>query len=79
MAMKGLATAMVDAALVQRAMGELGIRVPVRGWVVKRGRLVLLLATGERMVWEERKGKGGQDARAPRRGRKDAGGPEEER
>lgn len=74
MVMKGLATEVVDAALVQRAMGELGIRVPVRGWVVKRGRLVLLLATGERVVWQERERKerglpgrkGGQDARAPK-------------
>ena len=40
-----------DPATLRQAMDELGIRVPVRGWALERGRLVLRLANGETATW----------------------------
>jgi hypothetical protein len=91
MSMAKRARKQVDAAVVQQAMAALGITTPVRAWKEeggRGGRLVLLLATGERVVWEVvERGlpgrRGGQDARAPlegeaKKGGQDAGAPGEE-
>lgn len=54
-------TMLVDEGVVQRAMGALGVDVPVRAWRVKGRRLLLVLATGEEVVWDL--GKGGKGKR----------------
>jgi hypothetical protein len=43
--------ASVDDAVIQQAIDELNIGVPVRGWTVRQGHLVLFLAYGGAAHW----------------------------
>jgi hypothetical protein len=57
MVMAKLTKKQLDAPVVQQAMAELGITVPVRAWKIEDERLLLQLATGALLVWGPQSGK----------------------